>query len=183
MKQNPNSYPDLDALVTAIKAEAARRSPFSAEFEPDKAATTLNHSALNVAAGVVQKEPFYTLDVASHVRDFVPLFGPDFVSAVFRTFLRREPDAQAMAFYLKEMAQGRRTRWEVLLSVFISPEARRIRRHFPGVWSTAFTAALYRIPLLGWPAGIIAKLLNLPPYLCNLPDLDRTTLATINALR
>lgn len=172
---------DIDTLIAAIRAEAGRRK--RSPLDTETIANSRQRSPPPATIASLVRDPFYSVSVATHVRDFTPLHGPDFVAAVFRSLLRREPEASALAHYLKLLAQGRRSRWEIVASVFVSPEARRCKCRLGGIWLTALMAAVYRAPLVGWLVARCADVLRLPPHLRDLADRDRETFALINSLR
>lgn len=179
MNKYPHLYPDLDVFIAAIKAEAARRAPSALDLGDDRGAPP----AANSGGSRVRAEPFYELLTATHVRDLLPLHGPEFVRAVFRTLLKRDPEPAALSNYVTLMAVGQRSRWEVLLSVFLAPEARRKRGRIRGIWFLLGITAVYRIPVVGWSVARLADILRMPPYLRDLSDSDRISLSIINALR
>lgn len=173
--------PDLDQLIAAIKAEAARRRPSLLDSAEERAALSQTHTT--GALSVRSAKPFYALKLARRVRDLLPLHGPDFVGVVFRTALRREADATALNHYVTGMAQGRWSRWEVLCAIRLSAEGRRSATALAGFWPLLALTAVYRVPLIGWLAGQLGAMIGLPLYLRNTREQDCALLACINALR
>ena len=173
----PGKLPDIEQLISVIKAEAARRRPSLLDTAEDRAARS------EVKTVARSAKPFYALKTARHVRDLFPLHGPDFVTAVFRTVLHREPDPTALGHYVSGMAQGRWSRSEVLCSIRLSPEGRRSVRLLAGFWPLLTLTAVFRIPLIGWLTGHLASMFGLPLHLRNTREQDCATLACINALR
>lgn len=173
--------PDIEQLISVIKAEAARRRPSLLDTAEDRAARSEIKTVMAVQAR--SAKPFYTLKTARHVRDLFPLHGPDFVTAVFRTVLHREPDPTALGHYVSGMAQGRWSRSEVLCSIRLSPEGRRSASLLTGFWPLLALTAVFRVPLIGWLTGHLASILGLPLHLRNTREQDCAMLACINALR
>lgn len=186
MAQNAGTAPpsrmlDLDELVNAIREEAAYRARSPLDIGLD---TGASGSRSGQAGGTPsRREPFLRLSRATHVRDFLPLHGPDFVAAVFNQLLRREPEPDALEHYLRLIANGQRSRWEVIASVMLSPEGRRNGVRLRGAAGMILSVGLFRIPLFGWIWARTAEILRLPAHMRDLGDEDRKMIALINSLR
>lgn len=171
---------DLDELVSAIRKEAAQRSrsPLDAGVETGVAAGQVRQTT-----EAQRREPFLRFSRALHVRDLLPYHGPEFVSAVFSTLLRREPEPDALEHFVRLIANGQRSRWEVVASVLLSPEGRRHRVRLHGAAGMLLSAVIFKMPLIGWVWARTAEVLRFPAHLRDLRDEDRKMLALINSLR
>src|SRR5450759_2910176 len=104
----------LDQLVAAIKREAADRGRSPLDHEANAGATTVGrgHGA------------YYRPSSFASAAEFLPLYGPEFIDAAYRTLLFRPPEAGIMERRLADLLTGRRTRWEILLEICLSGEGR-----------------------------------------------------------
>lgn len=168
----------LDQLVAAIKREAADRgrSPLDQESDLQRAGNA------TAAAGGRGNGAYYRLSSFASAREFLPLYGPEFIDAAYRTVLFRPPEAGIMERRMADLLTGRRTRWEILLEICLSGEGRSKGARIRGVYLAGAASVAYRIPLLGAALAMTAWLLRLPPWLRDRGIADMTMEAQVRLL-
>jgi len=149
------SEPDLDRILTAIRAEATRRG---GSTRADVDASDLTTKEMRFSRPVLTGEP-------RHVRDYLMLSSERLLDLAYRRLLNRPPDATGVANFRRALRTARRTKVEVLGLIRYSAEGRAQGATVPGLTAAFALALLYRVPLLGWFAAFIASALRLPPHL------------------
>jgi hypothetical protein len=169
----------LDQLVAAIEQEAAvrGRSPLDQQSDFQRAAMA---AAATAGRG---HGAYYRLSSFASAEEFLPLYGPEFVDAAYRTLLFRPAEAGTMESRLADLLTGRRTRWEMLLRIRLSGEGRSKGARIRGLYLAAATSLAYRIPLLGAVLAMTAWLLRLPPWLQDRGIADMTMEAQVRLLQ
>lgn len=150
----PAAPPDIDRILEAIRHEARARGAkgrvgiYSTEIPGDAPVGSPTHGMPLLETG--------------HVADFLALPLDVFIGTAYRYVLGREPDAAGAAHYQRAMLRGRLTRVEVLGRLALSPEARRRGSTVPGLFVAFLMASVYRIPVAGPLAALVARVLRLP---------------------
>lgn len=126
---------------------------------------------------------YYRLGSFVSAKQFLPLYGPEFIDAAYRALLFRPPEAGIMEKRLADLLTGRRTRWEILLEICLSGEGRGKGARIRGVYLAGAASLAYRIPLLGAVLAMIAWLLRLPPWLRDRRIADMTMEAQVRLLQ
>jgi O-antigen chain-terminating methyltransferase len=124
-----------------------------------------------VSPGLAQPEPMHAADLLALPLDV-------FITTSYRRVLGREPDPAGAAHYQRMLLRGRFTRAEVLGRLAYSAEGRRRSRPLPGILPAFVLATLYRVPVAGPLAAILARLLRLPAHWQDRSTLEATALAT-----
>jgi hypothetical protein len=171
----------VEILLDIVKREAARR-----EGKPLGALQQGNAQAAHLVAGFAADAsllPTYLLGTPRrHVRDFLPLWGEEFVSEAFTTLLWRAPDSGAREAYLTALACGRANRWEVLLRIRWSAEGRRRGIKVRGLIAAAAFSMAFRVPIVGFVLNAASNLLALPLYLRDSRQSDTLAFALLRSL-
>lgn len=151
---NPNApSPDLERILAIVRAEAMRRG----------AQVTAMPGNEPMAVGVARRPAL--VGPRSHVRDFLALGSDDMLDAAYRELLHRPPDGAGVAGYRRALRTGYRTKAEVLGRIRYSAEGRRHAVAVPGLRGAFACSLLYRVPLAGPLAALMARALCLPPHL------------------
>jgi O-antigen chain-terminating methyltransferase len=116
------SLPDLDHILTAIRAEAARRG---GSTRIGVEATEIATSGMRLSRPALVGEP-------RHVRDYLTLSSERLLDVAYRRLLNRPPDATGVAHYRGGMRTGQWTKAEVLGRIRYSAEGRAKRVAVPG---------------------------------------------------
>lgn len=164
---------DIDRILEAIRAEAKARGSKSRvgtyPVEPPSGPAPM--PSTSSAFGLPLLE-------ASHVCDFLAMPLDVFLCYAYRALLGRDPDPGGAAYYQRMLLRGRITRVEVMGRLAISGEGRQARLSIPGLMPAFLLATAYRIPVVGPIAGLIARLLRLPPHLLDRSTLEAAALAS-----
>lgn len=149
----------LDALITAIRQEARRRG----DTESAPGASPLYRT------GSSRTQRSFSSQVrivsGSHIREFLPLYGEEFLIVAYQTLLGRSLDPSGAQHYVGALLTGRVSRWELLARLRLSPEGRIKRTRLRGLWLACFASLVYRLPIIGFIATLFARILALPPWL------------------
>ena len=166
---------NVDELLVAVKAEAARR-------EGRTPAMAGGMQPSHVAGATLMGPRYLVTKNRSHVRDFLPLFGEEFISAAFQAVLWRDVDLVARDAYLDAILCRQISKWEVLARLRYSAEGRRKKATVNGVlMATAFSLA-YRIPIVGFLTTCAVHVLALPAYLRDHRHQDSGVFAILRAV-
>lgn len=149
----------LDDLVSAIRDEARRRG----DTESAPGTTPLSRFG---SAGRQRRlvSEIRILDGA-HIREFLPLYGEEFLIVAYRTILKRSLDSSGSQHYLQALLTGRVSRWELLGRLRFSSEGRAKKTHLRGLWLACIASLVYRLPVIGFVAALLARILVLPQWL------------------
>lgn len=104
---------------------------------------------------------------------FLPLHGRAFVAQAYRTLLRREPDAAGLRAFSTALTEGRLSRWQVLGRLRWSREGRSCDASVRGLMVGYALATLYRVPVAGPAAALLARTLGAPLRFRDLAGEDR----------
>ncbi len=162
---SPHASPDIDAILDAIRAEARARAARGRIGSYD----VLVRAEADVPHGLAQPE-------AMHVADLLALPLDVFLLTAYRCVLGREPDTAGGAHYQRALLRGQLTRIEMLGRLSLSAEGRRRGRRLPGVLPAFLLATLYRVPVAGPVAALVARLLRLPAHCQDRSILEATAL-------
>jgi len=147
--------PDLDHILTAIRAEATRRG----------GSTRVGVNASETTTPGVRFSRPALVGEPSHVRDYLTFSTERLLDVAYRRLLNRPPDSTGLANFRRSLRTGRRTKVEVLGLIRYSAEGRANRMTLPGLTPAFALALAYRVPLLGWLISFVAAALRLPPHL------------------
>ncbi|HCK80848.1 MAG TPA: hypothetical protein PLS42_14340 [Candidatus Competibacter denitrificans] len=149
----------LDALIAAIRQEARRRgdtesAPGTMPFRRAEHSPTRQRfvNELQITHG-------------GHVRDFLPLYGEEFLIVAYRAMLGRSLDSSGAHHYLRALLNGRVSRWELLARLRLSPEGRAKKMRLRGLSLACLASLIYRLPVIGPTAGFTARILAFPQWL------------------
>jgi hypothetical protein len=160
--------PDIDRILEAIRAEARARGSRDARIG------TYSSGDGVVVAGT-HGLPFLT---PQHASDFLALPLDVFIGSAYRLLLGREPDAAGAAHYQRMLLRGSLTRIEMLGRLSFSAEARSRRGAVKGIAPAFLLALLYRIPIAGPLAAILARAFKLPPHWQDRSAIEAAALAS-----
>ncbi len=93
------------------------------------------------------------------VPDFYKLSNREFIHSAYRYLLKRAVDPQGEHHYLAALTEGRLSRIEILGRLRYSPEGRRTKVYCPFLSIQFALACLFRIPVIGWFAELVVRLL------------------------
>lgn len=88
-------------------------------------------------------------DAVYHVAELLQFHDEAFIQAAYQALLRRPPDAEGQAGFLKALREGRLNRLDVLARIRFSPEGVRQNVTIHGLRGPAILRRAYRLPLLG----------------------------------
>jgi O-antigen chain-terminating methyltransferase len=167
---SPAPKPDIDRILGAIRTEARARGARGrvGTFEADAAAAPIAQLA---HPGLPQPD-------IRHAADLLALPLDVFIEEAYRHLLGRPPDAAGAAYYQRALLRGRITRMEVAGRLAFSPEGRRRAGALGGIPAGFACAMLYRLPLVGPLAALLARLLRLPAHCQDRAPIEATALAT-----
>lgn len=170
----------VDDIIQTVKDEASRReaasrgenlhvAPNALEARPwyplaKKAGKFLQRHGLHSVVAVVRRRiggggVRYSLD------DFLHLSDEAFIDNAFRKLLGRAPDHGGKTHYLSLLRSGKRSKVEILASLYGSREARAQNVVVSGMKLRFLQAKLYRLPLLGYLLKWFGALAALPRLL------------------
>ncbi len=149
----------LDALIAAIRQEARRRG----DTETAPGAAPLRRSQSSRAPQRFADDPQIT--DGAHVREFLPLYGEEFLMVAYQTLLRRNLDPSGAQHYARALLTGRLNRWELLARLRLSSEGRDAGVRLRGLWLACLASLIYRLPVIGFTVALLARILALPQWL------------------
>lgn len=149
----------LDQLISAIRDEARRRG----DTESAPGVTPLGR--FGSSGGRQRLASEIRIIDGGHIREFLPLYGEEFLIVAYRTILKRSLDSSGSQHYLQALLTGRMSRWELIARLRLSPEGRAKRTHLRGLWVACSISLIYRLPIIGFAAAILARLLALPQWM------------------
>lgn len=148
---------DLTQVTKQIEAEAARLREIP--LRP------LDASAANLRTfeSRLDFEPETELvpGAPCDVRAILQFDGHEFIRQCYRHLLRREPDADGLAFYYDFLLRGRK-KFEVLLRLRFSREGRIARTRLVRWFWPAFYLVFVSIPVIGYFFDAIVQCFLLP---------------------
>jgi len=150
---------DIEMLVGAIKREAIARGD-AQPFHPRTEFMLKGGWDAPATEGIVPPP----MRVVS-LRDWMPYHGRPFLVSAYRTLLKREPDADGLDSFVRKIAQGRLTRWEVAGRLRLSSEGRARGVSVKGLWLGLALATAYRLPVVGPLLTLAARILCVPAHL------------------
>lgn len=160
--QLPTSRQDqltLDELISAIRDEARRRG------DTESAPGTTPLGRFGSTGGRQRLASEIRITHGAHIREFLPLYGEEFLIVAYRTVLKRSLDSSGSQHYLQALLTGRISRWELLARLRLSPEGRAKQTHLRGLWLACIASLIYRLPVVGFAAALLARILALPQWL------------------
>ena len=96
----------------------------------------------------------------------------EFIHAVYRHVLRREPDPIGVAYYLTSLRTGSLTRVEILVNVRFSQEGRQVGAVIPGLTRSYWTIRVAKLPVVGYLLQMVYGIWRLPVLMKNLVSQD-----------
>ena len=164
-------HPDLDANELAIEMRTAT------ELSRPDAGGTLGSFAASPDLPLTQRSPLElarvsdlavrpgfqtTPDDQYEVGSFMQLYDVDFVEAVYRAVLKREPDPSGSGFYLEGLRSGKLERVDVIVTLLDSAEGQRHNVRVSGLALPRLMRRLTALPIIGYPIRLGVDLLRLP---------------------
>lgn len=149
----------LDGLIDAIRQEARRRGDNESAPGTAPLKRKMPSRMGQKLFGEIQ------LKDGAHIREFLPLHGEEFLIIAYRTLLGRSLDSSGAQHYMGALLQGRISRWELLGRLRLSPEGRAKGFHLRGLLLAFLAALIYRLPIIGFIAALLARILALPQWL------------------
>ncbi|MGK9170946.1 DUF4214 domain-containing protein [Inquilinus limosus] len=147
---SPAHLPSVDEIITRVNAEAERRRRQSPGVSTHPGGSASVHSgatsAWSSSPAPIQAIPAkkkYALD------EFLRLGDETFVRAAYQGLLRREPDPQGLAQYLRRLRSGRASKTDILISLRWSSEGRRHGVKVSGLKRLRRWRSISRVPILG----------------------------------
>lgn len=159
IKDSAGGHLTLDSLIDAIRQEARRRG----DTESAPGIAPLKHKVSSQMAHKLFGE--IELKDGAHIRQFLPLYGEEFLIIAYRTLLGRSLDSSGAQHYMAALLEGRISRWELLARLRLSPEGRARGFHLRGIWIGFIAAMTYRLPVIGCIAALFSRILALPQWL------------------
>lgn len=168
----PATRSDIDRILEAIRTEAkargskARAGAYSTDAIPAPSGTV-----------VLASHGLPALE-SRHVADFLALPLDLFLGDGYRAALGRDPDGPGAAHYQRALLRGKLTRIEVLGRLAFSAEGRRGGHSIPGLAPAFLLALVYRVPLAGPVAALLARALRLPAHWQDRSGVEAVTIAS-----
>ena len=171
-------HPDLEARDLTIEMRAATELPQptatkvnpSFELLPDSSSIRRRddqpYFSKLAPQPAFQPNPNERYDVGS----FMHLYDIDFVEAVFRAILKREPDQDGFRFYLHGLRSGTFDRVEVIAALLESDEGKGHKVRVTGLSLPRLMRRVTTLPLIGYPIRVVLDLLRLPLLIRRLND-------------
>ncbi|WP_250624177.1 methyltransferase domain-containing protein [Pinirhizobacter soli] len=119
----------LPELMERVRAEVSARRAQAALLAGAEASTASSNGLPRWSS----PEPWPELRHAYTMPELLKYSDEDFVEVVFRTLLRRPPDASGMAHYMDALRSGAQTKIEVLGNIRFSEEGRARNIHVDGL--------------------------------------------------
>ena len=172
-------HPDLDARELAIEMRTATElsradaggAVSSFDASPDLHRTQRSPAQLPQISDLVLRPAFeLNEDDQYDVGSFMQLYDVDFVHAVYRAILKREPDASGVGFYLDGLRSGKLERVEVIVAMLDSAESKRHNIRVRGLTLPRLMRRMTSLPLIGYPIRVGLDLLRLPELIRRLHD-------------
>ena len=164
-------HPDLEARELAIEMRTATElSPAdnggelsSFEISPDLPPDRRSQMQLPQNSDLALRSAFEPSDDDQYeVGSFMQLYDLDFVEAVYRAILKREPDPSGVGFYLEGLRSGTLERVDVIVAMLDSAEGKRHNVRVSGLTLPRLMRRLTSLPLIGYPIRLGLDLLRLP---------------------
>lgn len=164
-------HPDLDASELAIEMRTAT------ELSRTDAGGTLSSFPISPDLPLTQRSPMELPRVSDlalrpafeiraddqyEVGSFMQLYDVDFVAAVYRAILKREPDPSGGGFYLEGLRSGKFERVDVIVTLLDSAEGQRHNVRISGLSFPRLMRRMTGLPLIGYPIRLGVDLLRLP---------------------
>jgi hypothetical protein len=166
------NLPDLDHILTSIRAEATRRG----------ASTHIGIEANEeLTSGMRFSRPALRGELR-HVRDYLALSSERMLDVAYRRVLDRPPDAPGIANFRRSLRTGRLTKVEVLGRIRYSAEGRAKGVAVQGLALASMFSLFYRVPVLGWGTALVASVFRLPPHLRDRSGAERIAQETATEL-
>lgn len=163
-----NRFGKATLLKTLIETPSSRARLTSLEKtgrEKDGLiADHMNPSAGRSAGITGMPEPAETY----HVNDLLKFHDREFIDAVFKAILKRDPDHGSLNHYLKGLRNGSWSKIQILGRIRLSPEGRRKGVRICGLYPRFAVSCLQRLPLIGYPLTWSLKLIRLPLIIRNI---------------
>ena len=105
-----------------------------------------------------------------------------FVRNAYEAILKREADDTGLAQYLQMLRNGRHSKIDILRSLRYSPEGRRANVTIRGLGQLSFLRKIYRVPLIGYLAGVAVAFGRLPILIVNHRRLESHTMAQFDRI-
>jgi len=112
-----------------------------------------------------------------HISDLLKYHDRDFVWNAYRALLKREPDSEGLTAFLEKLRSGRFNKIDVLASLRFSPEGRRRQVTIDGLRLPATVRRLYRVPVIGYVAELVAGVARLPSLIRNQRQIESHLIA------
>ena len=164
-------HPDLDASELAIEMRTATElartdaggTVSSFPKSSDLPLTQRSPLELPRVSDLAVRPVFETrADDQYEVGSFMQLYDVDFVEAVYRAILKREPDASGGGFYLEGLRSGKFERVDVIVALVDSTEGQRHNVRISGLTLPRLMRRMTGLPLIGYPIRLGMDLLRLP---------------------
>jgi len=159
IKDSAGGHLTLDSLIDAIRQEARRRGDTESAPGTAPLKRKISSQIAHKLFGEIE------LKDGAHIREFLPLYGEEFLIIAYRTLLGRSLDSSGAQHYMAALLEGRITRWELLARLRLSPEGRARGFHLRRLWLGFMASMTYRLPVIGCIAALLARILALPQWL------------------
>ncbi len=144
----------------------------NARFARSASSTTVAHAPL-----VLQPKFEPRADDSYHARDLLKYHDRDFVRNAYHAILKREPDAAGFKQFIEGLRAGQLNKIDVLAQLLRSPEGEAKNVRVNGLRRPALFRSIYRLPVAGYLAQLIASLLRLPALLRSQQQLESYLIA------
>lgn len=177
-------HPDLDAHRLAIEMRTATElsragaggTLSSIDVSPELHLRQHSPAQLPQISDLALRPAFEPGDDGqSEVGSFMHLHDVDFVEAVYRVILKREPDPSGVGFYLEGLRSGTLERIDVIVAMVDSAEGKRHNVRVGGLTLPRLMRRLTSLPLIGHPIRLGLDLLRLPVLIRRLHHSIATT--------
>lgn len=164
-------HPELDARELSLEMRTATElsrvdagdTLSSVEIAPDLPLTRRSPMELPGVSALALRPAFEPSDDDQYeVGAFMQLYDVDFVEAVYRAILKREPDPSGVGFYLEGLRSGKLERVDVIVAMLDSAEGKRHNVRVSGLTMPRLMRRMSALPLIGYPVRLGLDLLRLP---------------------
>jgi SAM-dependent methyltransferase len=164
-------HPDLDARELAIEMRTATElsradaggTLSSIDVSPELHLRQHSPAQLPQISDLASRPAFEPGDNDQYeVASFMQLYDVDFVEALYRAILKREPDPAGVGFYLEGLRSGTLERVDVIVAMLDSAEGKRHNVRVSGLTLPRLMRGLTSLPLIGYPIRLGLDLLRLP---------------------
>jgi O-antigen chain-terminating methyltransferase len=113
------------------------------------------------------------------LNDLLGFHDEAFIRNAYGAILKREPDDSGFAHFLKNLRNGRYSKFDVLYSLRFSPEGQNANVPIEGLGKLSVLRKAYRVPVVGYLLQLAVAVARLPVLITNFRRLESHSMAQL----